>query len=481
MKKVLATILALVMAIGLCSVSWAARPDLPQADENGVITLTDDVVLAAGKEINKAGTTQVTKIDLGGHKLSRAGGFVLDIYGDVTITNGTIEMTGAASGSAIWINNGAKVTIDNSVKVSATGSVNNKTSFAIAFDSSCDDAVLTFNGAIAGENGVTINGNITKNTNKISVNGTIDVNELALYLAGNGITDINNGASLKGDAGVEIRAGVLNINGGTVESTGTYSRPIANGNGTTARGAALIVAKHTTNQGITVNVNSGNIKAASAGKAIAVSDPQNTNGNDVKLNVAGGNVVGGIQVEDSIKTAKPVAVSGGTFKDINGGKVDVSEYLESGKQQNADGSVGNKSTGGGYYYAGPSISAVLNGSNKSATDYTSGDYGLIFRSTASYSGFQGVQVDGKALAKGNYTVEDNGGTEVYLKAVYLKTLAAGKHTVTILSSAGNTSMDFTIGGKTTAPQTFDAGIALYVGMALTSVAGAAFAVKKRED
>ena len=161
MKKVLATVLALVMALGLCTTSWAANTDLPQADANGVITLTDDVVLAAGKEINKAGMTQVTKIDLGGHKLSRAGGFVLDINGDVTITNGTIEMTGAESGSAIWINNGAKVTIDNSVKVSATGSVNNKTSFAIAFDRSCNGAALTFNGAIAGENGVTINGIIT--------------------------------------------------------------------------------------------------------------------------------------------------------------------------------------------------------------------------------------------------------------------------------------------------------------------------------
>lgn len=169
MKKVLATVLALVMALALCSVSWAASADLPQADANGVITLTDDVVLTAGKEINKEGTPQVTKIDLGGYKLSRAGGLVLDIYGDVTITNGTIEMTGAAGGSAIWINNGAKVTIDNSVKVSATGSVNNNTSFAIAFDKSCNGAALTFNGAIAGENGVTINGIITENTNKISV------------------------------------------------------------------------------------------------------------------------------------------------------------------------------------------------------------------------------------------------------------------------------------------------------------------------
>ncbi len=136
-------------------------------------------------------------------------------------------------------------------------------------------------------------------------------------------------------------------------------------------------------------------------------------------------------------------------------------------------------SGGGYYYAGPSISAVLNGPNKSATDYTSGDYGLIFRSTASYSGFTGVQVDGKALAKGNYTVEDNGGTEVYLKAAYLKTLAAGKHTVTILSTAGNVSMDFTIGGKTTAPQTFDAGVGIYAVTAVLSLGGMAWTAKKR--
>ena len=423
MKKALATILALVMALALCSVSWAASTDLPQADENGVITLTDDVVLAAGKKINKAGTTQVTKIDLGGHKLSRAGGFVLDIYGDVTITNGTIEMTVAASGSAIWINNGAKVTIDNSVKVSATGSVNNKTSFAIAFDSSCDGAALTFNGAIAGENGVTINGNITKNTNKISVNGTIDVAGHALYLAGNGITDINNGACVKGDAGIEIRAGVLNINGGTVESTGTYSAPIANGNGTTASGAALIVAEHTTNQGITVNVNSGNIKAASAGKAIAVSDPQNTNGNDVKLNVAGGNVVGGIQVEESIETAKPVAVTGGTFS------TDVKEYLAEGKilQKNGD-----------------TYTAVTN------SGITSGTY------TAKPTVPDGYKV--VENTDGTFTVEKVGGYYYYQPTTDTKTT----------DTKGS-------------PKTFDAGIALYVGMALTSAAGVAFVGKKRED
>ena len=314
MKKALATILALVMALALCSVSWAASTDLPQADENGVITLTDDVVLAAGEEINKAGTTQVTKIDLGGHKLSCAGGFVLDIYGDVTITNGTIEMTGAASGSAIWINNGAKVTIDNSVKVSAIGSVNN-TSFAIAFDSNCDRAALTFNGAIAGENGVTINGNITKNTNKISVNGTIDVTELALYLAGNGTTDINNGASLKGDVGVEIRAGVLNINGGTITSTGANYNVTSNPGGATTTGAALAVAEHTTNQGVTVNINGGTITNVAGGKAISVANPEEKEeAKGANVSVNGGTISGDVKVGENVKSTvegkEPLTVSG---------------------------------------------------------------------------------------------------------------------------------------------------------------------------
>ena len=457
MKKALATILALVMAIGLCSVSWAVSTELPQADGNGVITLTDDVVLAAGKEINKEGTTQVTKIDLGGHKLSRAGGFVLDIYGDVTITNGTIEMTGAQSGSAIWINNGAKVTIDNSVKVSATGSVNNKTSFAIAFDSSCDDAALTFNGAIAGENGVTINGNITKTTNKISVNGTIDVAGHALYLAGNGTTNINNGACVKGDAGIEIRAGVLNINGGTVESTGTYSVPSANGNGTTASGAALIVAEHTTNQGITVNVNSGNIKAASAGKAIAVSDPQNTNGNDVKLNVAGGNVVGGIQVEESIETAKPVAVTGGTFSS------DVRDYVADNTPVAFtfnEGTSNNRT----YYVGAGTIQNVAN-------NLSAGQQLWIKKGTVTLMG-----------VPAGVTVYPEHGTVVFVNGKDISNEFDG---YTVPQSSGYYYYQPTTDTKTTdtkgSPKTFDAGIALYVGMALTSAAGVAFVGKKRED
>ena len=365
MKKVLATILALVMAIGLCSVSWAANPaSVSNAEtlktaigaataENNTITLTDNVVLNESVEIKKSGVNLV--IDLGGKTISGSS-LLFDIYSPVTFKNGTIDVTynGSASICVMWLNGGAKLALENDVIVNAaksagaTGSV-----FAVGLYNDCDEAELTINGKITGDNGATINGTITTNTNKVTVNGTIDVAGHALYLAGNGITDINNGACVKGDAGIEIRAGVLNINGGTVESTGTYSAPIANGNGTTASGAALIVAEHTTNQGITVNVNSGNIKAASNGKAIAASDPENKGGDDVKLNVAGGNVVGGIQVEESIEAAKPVAVTGGTFS------TDVKEYLAEGKilQKNGDTytAVTNSGITSGTYTAKPTV------------------------------------------------------------------------------------------------------------------------------
>ena len=465
MKKVLATILALVMAIGLCSVSWATEPaSVNSADalqtaindataDNNTITLTGDVALSKSVIINKSGVDLV--IDLGGKTISGSSQ-LFDIYSPVTFKNGTINVTynGSESICVMWLNGGAKLVLENDVTVNAaksagaTGSV-----FAVGFWNNCNGAELTINGKITGDNGATINGTITTNTNKVTVNGTIDVAGHALYLAGNGTTNINNGACVKGDAGIEIRAGVLNINGGTVESTGTYSAPIANGNGTTASGAALIVAEHTTNQGITVNVNSGNIKAASNGKAIAASDPENTNGNDVKLNVAGGNVVGGIQVEDSIKTAKPVAVTGGTFSS------DVSDFVDNAPVA----SIGctNERT---YYVGAGTIQNVANSLSagqelvirKGTVRLTDVPAGVIVRPEHDTVVF----VNGKDISNelDGYTVPQSSGYYYYQPTTDTKTT----------DTKGS-------------PKTFDAGIALYVGMALTSAAGVAFVGKKRED
>lgn len=134
-------------------------------------------------------------------------------------------------------------------------------------------------------------------------------------------------------------------------------------------------------------------------------------------------------------------------------------------------SSGGGSSGGGSYGGGtrPSIAAEKTSRDaRSATDYTDGIYGLTFRSSASFASFRGVQVDGKAIAPSNYIAEE-GSIVVYLKAVYLQTLKPGKHTVTILSSEGDATMSFTIGGVTTG----DAGIMLYAMSAALSLAGTA--------
>lgn len=132
---------------------------------------------------------------------------------------------------------------------------------------------------------------------------------------------------------------------------------------------------------------------------------------------------------------------------------------------------GGGSSGGGAYGGGtrPSIAAEKTSRDaRSATDYTDGIYGLTFRSSASFASFRGVQVDGKTIAPSNYIAEE-GSIVVYLKAVYLQTLKPGKHTVTILSSEGDATMSFTIGGVTTG----DTGIMLYAMSAALSLAGTA--------
>ena len=135
---------------------------------------------------------------------------------------------------------------------------------------------------------------------------------------------------------------------------------------------------------------------------------------------------------------------------------------------------------GGSSYSGPYITALLTAPDAgSATDYSGGIYGLTFKSSASFSSFLGVQVDGRTIDKSCYIAEE-GSIEVYLKAVYLRTLAAGKHTMTILSSEGDATTEFTIGGLNTAPKTFDAGTAVYGVTAVLSLGGMAWMGKKKE-
>ena len=131
------------------------------------------------------------------------------------------------------------------------------------------------------------------------------------------------------------------------------------------------------------------------------------------------------------------------------------------------------------YYA-PSLYPVRNGTNPpSGTEYSGGVYGLIFR--AAVSGITGVQVDGRTVGRGSYTVEGSYPVELYLKASYLNRLAKGSHTLTVLTDSGSLTAAFTVGSGKSSPTTFDAGIAVYGAAAVTSLTGLELLRRRRKE
>ena len=107
--------------------------------------------------------------------------------------------------------------------------------------------------------------------------------------------------------------------------------------------------------------------------------------------------------------------------------------------------------------------------------------GLSFTSNAAFAHFQKVQVDGKDLDAFNYTVKE-GSTIVTLKAEYLETLSAGRHTLAIVSDTGTAAAEFTIeaasadDNTTVVPPTGDnSNVDLWIALMLVSVCGISMA------
>lgn len=250
----------------------------------------DTIKLLRNTPLNS--TVSISKpvvLDLGGYVLNGAG-TLLDLYGDVTLQNGTIETTGAGTG-AVWVNQTAKLTVNNDVLMNTTQA----SSFAIAYWRDCTSAEVTFRGKITGGNGITVNGLITDTTtaNKLTVDGaTINVGGHGIYQAGYATTTFTENAStITGSTGIEVRAGNLTVTNSTITGNGTFKCE-AKDNGTTTDGVGIAIAQHTTKLPINVTISGGTI----SGKyAVYESNPQNndsTSIGQVNLSITDGNFNG---------------------------------------------------------------------------------------------------------------------------------------------------------------------------------------------
>lgn len=271
-----------------------------------------------GSIVLRSGVT--ANLNLGG-KTIRFGSQALDVYGNLTLSNGNVCVDNSNPEkpiAAIWVNKSAHLVVENDATITATGN-----SFGIGYWSDCDSAEVTVKGTVKGANGITMNGIIGAETsNKLVLDGaTIKVDGHAIYQAGGADTSftLNNSSITGGSTGIEVRAGNLSVNNCTITG-GDIFRVLPNGNGTTTDGAGIAIAQHTTKQPINVVVNGGTI----SGKyALYESNPQNNDADaisQIKLSIAGGTFTGDIYSQDI-----DGFITGGTFSS----KPDAS-YIASG-------------------------------------------------------------------------------------------------------------------------------------------------------
>ena len=415
MKKVLATILALVMAIGLCSVSWAdattevkTEAELTTAVSNGGeiklganITLTSMLTIPADKTVT---------LDLNGLSITSAGK-VIKNNGILTITDtkggGKIISTG---NTAVGVGDNSKTTIKTAIIESVEGAVitGYATGATINIEdgifSASDNAVVAGNGNRTNEAGAERTVGNTINISGGTFNGQIKTPTYVacgIYAPWKDTIKVTGGTfNITGGAGIVARAGNVTVTNAVFNTTGNATGKVGDSR-VVVPCSAIVFDSEAAYPALTntaaISVESGTF--TSEADAISVVKPEGEG------------------------AAERVSVTGGTFS------TDVTGYLGEGKvlQKNGD-----------------TYTAVTN------SGITSGTY------TAKPTVPDGYKV--VENTDGTFTVEKVGGYYYYQPTTDTKT-----------------------DGTKGSPKTFDAGIALYVGMALTSAAGVAFVGKKRED
>ena len=290
MKKLLATILALVMTLGLCTSAWATEKSIGSETElkNAINSVNDGDVIKLSADVTISEKVTISKnifLDLGTHTLTSAFAPTAEDYalvaeGNVTIQNGSIVTT---KDKARAVNNSkGNLNLEN-VIITAKGQVgvgnsatsgnvsiknckiNSETAYAVASFAKNANVVMDINKSeMSGAYGAFYhNGTASGLTLSVTETTMSSENGDGMYLAGDAVTTLSN-CTITGATGVEIRAGKLTVNGGSITGTATPIGAAPNGNGSTVTGAGIAVSQHTTMLPLTVTVNGSNVKGYSA-------------------------------------------------------------------------------------------------------------------------------------------------------------------------------------------------------------------------
>lgn len=528
MKKVISIALALLMVAVMLPVMAMAEDDIAlPAPVDGVIKLKNNVTLSSFAKIEGN-----MKLDLNGHTITCTKNWAIVVMQNGTLTvvdsspagTGAIVCTGGdeTARSAIFGGDNTSIIIE--------GGHLKGVDYGIVLMGK--DSSLTVNGGVIEGDGFGISGNgslsngVPEYPTTITINGgEIKGGDVGIYHPQVGKLTINNG-EITGKTGVEIRAGELIVNGGTITATGDPTSTDPNGNGSTTVGAAIAVVQHTTKQHINVKINGGSFNGVSA---LYEANPQNNPTEatrNVFIVVTGGNFEGMVCKAEP-KDGSSLGVMGGTFnsnvtdyvhasptvKDENNNYY-VGETAEAVLQSATSGTftvvgadrdedlnvnpgvtivnnsgvtitVNDKEvpTGDTYTVPGAPIiiytpdnePAILSGANQVVAPGAA----ATFRIDEEYDRLLAVAVDGVTLDKSNYEAW-SGSTYIKLLPKFMKTLSVGTHTLTAYFTSHTVSTTFTIseGAKNPATGANDF-VGVAAAMAVISLLGAAAVIRKK--
>ena len=398
MKKALATILALVMALALCSVSWAAEPTSVNSAEElktaiatgGEIKLAADITLTSTLNLAK----DVTIDGQGMYTIKAADNFTSGsdnmtacvLYVSATVTLKDVTVNGNEKCRVIFCNKG-KLTIDG----------------ATITNGKAPDFVGGFIGGVY----MTSSASFEMNSGSIVGNKNVENYQNDKYLQYS--SDLWIGANATG--------ALTAINGGTIGNVFVNSNEYsANNPGSfTMNGGTVtnLYVEYDKGYGAKFKYTDGTIEHLYLSK-------EDGNGQSIEVTpVKGTDYSGGVSEEQMVTVTL----------NYNDNQATPAKALKVAKDSTITLPTPTRS---GYTFAG-----WYNGTTKVAAEY---------------------KAENNITLTAKWTSTSSGGYYYYQPTT-------------------DTKANDTKGS----PKTFDAGIALYVGMALTSAAGVAFVGKKRED
>ena len=479
MKKVLATILALVMALALCTTAWAEVTTLPQADENGVITLTENVVINSTDLTITSGAATV--IDLNGHDLKivyaanatsimYAGENTVLTFKDSTATSeklgGTLKLTGdrfAGNGGAnAAINTGAGAVLNiDGIVVECDGSAFYPQGEAAEVN--INNSSVTAGVYCVGTNSSSIENGGVKITLTYSdfISNSEDSDNCPVMINVGGKLVMNGCYVMGGRQGVIVRAGEAEITDTIIELNATVQHPDYSsnnwGSGNNLPSAAIVVGNKTiskTGYKADAKLTLTNSAVFGNGSVAIYADGNNDHQSEVKIDGAG-TYVGGEVTKGSNAEKADITIVSGEFTDANAVSFAVADAARATMTYGEDNS-----------------STLLIGADAIALTAVYAESGDTITVQQGDVNLRDVPVGVKVINNGG-TVKVNGNT-----------VAAGSsYTVPqpprYYYNSTTTTTDTKADGTKGSPKTFDAGVGIYAVSAILSVTGMAYVGKRK--